>query len=151
MAYADYTYYTDTYLGNILEEEAFPRLALRASAFLDCCTQGRAAKHKDMEALKMACCAIAEQVQALDNANALARESLSKSLAKSSESDGGEVKSETVGAHSVTWQSGSESAVSAFEAVKALEAQLSAIALRYLAGTGLIYRGGRPLCTHLTQ
>ena len=34
MAYADYTYYSGTYMGTVSEED-FTRLAVRASAFLD--------------------------------------------------------------------------------------------------------------------
>lgn len=33
MAYADYQYYKNTYLGTAIQETDFPRLALRASSF----------------------------------------------------------------------------------------------------------------------
>ena len=45
MAYADYTYYTDTFLGTAVKESDFPRLALRASSYLDYYTMGKAAKN----------------------------------------------------------------------------------------------------------
>ena len=32
MAYADYAFYKDVYLGNVATEEEFPRIAERASA-----------------------------------------------------------------------------------------------------------------------
>ena len=35
MPYADYNYYTGTFLGDAIAEANFPRLALRASDFLD--------------------------------------------------------------------------------------------------------------------
>lgn len=41
MTYADYDYYSGTYLGTVSEED-FPRLAVRASSFLDYYTQNRA-------------------------------------------------------------------------------------------------------------
>ena len=34
MTYADYTYYTGTYMGAVSEND-FPRLVVRASSFLD--------------------------------------------------------------------------------------------------------------------
>ena len=73
MAYADYRYYITTYLGTAIQEADFPRLSLRASSFLDYYTQGRAARNDGLDALKMACCAIAEQYQAIDAAQALAQ------------------------------------------------------------------------------
>ena len=102
MAYVDYGYYTTTYLGTAIMASDFPRLSLRASSFLDYYTQGRAAQNKDLDAVKMACCAVAEQYQAIDTAQALAQKSLSAALSQ----DGGELKSQTVGSWSKTYQSG---------------------------------------------
>lgn len=136
MAYADYEYYTTTYLGTAIKEDDFPRLALRASSFLDYYTQGRAAKNSDLDALKMACCAVAEQYQYIDTAQALAQKSLSASL----ESDG-ELQSQTVGSWSKTYRSGGDSAQQALSSVQTAQAALGAIAQQYLAGTGLLYRG----------
>lgn len=139
MAYADYSYYTDTYFGAAIKEPDFPRLALRASAFLDYYTQGRAAKNPELEALKMACCALAEQYQTIETAQALAQKSLTYSM----ESKGAEVSSESVGSWSKSYRSGGESAASAAASLDSYRAALVNIALQYLAGTGLIYRGGR--------
>ena len=82
MVYADYTYYSDTYMGNVKEED-FPRLAVRASSFLDYYTQGRSAKNADLEALKMACCALVDQYQLIEQAQALSAKNLSASIAAS--------------------------------------------------------------------
>lgn len=139
MIYADYGFYTDSYLGTAISGEAFPRLALRASQFLDYYTQGRAAKHADMEALKMACCALAEQYQAIDQAEELAR----KSLTAGAQSAGAELQSESVSSHSRSFRSGGDSAKAAQEAARGARSELAEIARRYLAGTGLLYRGGR--------
>ena len=136
MAYADYEYYTDTYLGTAIKEDDFQRLSMRASSFLDYYTQGRAAQNSDLDALKMACCAVAEQYQYIDTAQALAQKSLSASL----ESDG-ELQSQTVGSWSKTYRSGGDSAQQALSSVQTAQATLGAIAQQYLAGTGLLYRG----------
>lgn len=64
MAYADYTHYTDEYLGNAIAEADFPRLALRASAQIDRLTYNRAATDTDnTTAIKNAMCAVAEEIQ----------------------------------------------------------------------------------------
>lgn len=136
MAYADYEYYTTTYLGTAIKEDDFPRLSLRASSFLDYYTQGRAAQNPELDALKMACCAVAEQYQYIDTAQALAQKSLSASL----ESDG-ELQSQTVGSWSKTYRSGGDSAQQALSSVQTAQAALGALAQQYLAGTGLLYRG----------
>lgn len=138
MAYADYEYYTTTYLGTAIKEDDFPRLSLRASSFLDYYTQGRAAKNADLDALKMACCAVAEQYQYIDTAQALAQKSLSASL-ESGES--GELQSQTVGSWSKTYRSGGDSAQQALSSIQTAQAALAAIMQQYLGTTGLLYRG----------
>lgn len=138
MAYADYEYYTTTYLGTAIKEDDFPRLSLRASSFLDYYTQGRAAKNADLDVLKMACCAVAEQYQYIDTAQALAQKSLSASL-ESGES--GELQSQTVGSWSKTYRSGGDSAQQALSSMQAAKASLASIVQQYLAGTSLLYRG----------
>lgn len=144
MAYANYEYYTSTYLGTAIKEDDFPRLSMRASSFLDYYTQGRAAQNADLDALKMACCAVAEQYQYVDTAQSLAQKSLTASL----ETDG-ELQSQTVGSWSKTYRSGGESAQQAAESAQTAEAMLASIAQRYLAGTGLLYRG-RCCCGHVS-
>lgn len=119
--YADYTYYTGTYHGNQIAESDFARLSLRSTSFIDYYTRGKATSA--MDAVKMACCALAEQYQIIEK------------VKQSTLTAGGEVQSQTVGAYSVTYKSGSESS-------EALQADLTKIAQMYLAGTGLLYRGG---------
>lgn len=138
MAYADYEYYTNTYLGTAIQDADFPHLALRASAFLDYYTQGRAAKNADLDALKMACCAIAEQYQTIDTAKALAQKALTSSLESG---EAGELQSQSVGSWSKTYRSGGESAQKAATAAQSAKALLAATAQEYLAGTGLLSRG----------
>ncbi len=136
MAYANYEYYTSTYLGTAIKEDDFPRLSMRASSFLDYYTQGRAAQNVDLDALKMACCAVAEQYQYVDTAQSLAQKSLTASL----EADG-ELQSQTVGSWSKTYRSGGETAQQAATAAQTAQVSLAATARQYLAGTGLLYRG----------
>ena len=141
MAYADFEYYANTYLGTAIEYNDFSRLSLRASAFLDYYTQGRAAKNAELDALKMCCCAIAEQYQYIDTAKALAQKSITSSL-----ENNGELQSQTVGSWSKTYRSGGDSAQQALSSVQAAQSALTAIAQQYLAGTGLLYRGRGCCC-----
>lgn len=163
MVYADYEYYTKKYLGTSISEKDFPRLALRASSFLDYYTRGLAQKVQSaaeklwkygeaiygvskynseptqLTALKMACCAIAEQYQTIETAQALAQKSLTYSMT----SDGAEMSSESVGSWSRSYRSGGESAASASASIENYKQTLAEIAKQYLTGTGLLYRGGR--------
>lgn len=144
MAYANYEYYTSTYLGTAIKEDDFPRLSMRASSFLDYYTQGRAAQNADLDALKMACCAVAEQYQYVDTAQSLVQKSLTASL----ETDG-ELQSQTVGSWSKTYRSGGETAQQAATAAQTAQVSLAAAARQYLAGTGLLYRGRGCSCGYV--
>ena len=146
MAYADYTYYTDTYLGTAVKESDFPRLALRASSYLDYYTMGKAAKNAGLDALKMACCALAEQIQTIEAAQALAQ----RAVSASPESGGaGELQSQSVGSWSKTYRSGGDSAQQALSSAQAAQASLTAIAQQYLGTTGLLYRGRGCSCGYV--
>lgn len=134
MSYADYEYYSTKYLGNALTKAEFPRLALRASSFLDYYTMGKAAKAADLDAVKMACCAIAEQYKLVDTAQLAANKAMDNA-------DAAGLKSQTVGGWSQTYQSGAESAKEALSAYEYAKEQLIKIAQQYLVGTGLLYRG----------
>ena len=126
--YADFTYYTGTYLGNEIVSADFPRLALRASAVIDRVTFNRAAEVITLgtdldliDLIKMATCAVAEQQQA------------NEILAINNSGNVG-IKSESVGAHSVTYIENSNLLLSDDERLK------NAAAV-YLGQTGLMYRG----------
>ena len=133
MVYADYTYYSGTYMGAVSEED-FPRLAVRASSFLDYYTRNKAADNADLDAVKMCCCAEAAQALAV------------KTLANAAANDA-EVKSETVGSYSRTLATGGESALSALNATDGAKKLLAETCMEYLAHTGLLYRGGGCRCT----
>lgn len=136
MPYASYDFYRTAFLGRAVTQEDFPRLALRASAYLDSCTQGRAAGNAHLTAVQMACCALAECCQRIEAAQALAQAQLAPA---------GALRSETVGAWSRSYAGGAEAAA-ALQAGGAAQRDLAATARRYLAGTGLLYRGCGRCC-----
>ena len=136
MTYADYDYYSGTYLGSVSEED-FPRLAVRASSFLDYYTQNRAKDNADMDAVKMCCCALIDKYAVIEAAQALAMKNLANAAANDAE-----VKSETVGSYSRTLATGGESALSALNATDGAKKLLAETCMEYLAHTGLLYRGG---------
>ena len=116
--YADFTYYTNTYLGTAIASPDFARLALRASTYIDRLTFNRAASDTDnTDAIKMACCAVAEEIQ-------------------KSEADGGVdgIQSESIGQNSVTYTANSSKQLSA------PDKYMQAAAL-YLVSTGLMFPG----------
>lgn len=141
MTYADYTYYAGIYMGSVSEED-FPRLAVRASSFLDYYTQNRAKDNADMDAVKMCCCALVDKYAVIETAQALAMKNLASAAANDAE-----VKSETVGGYSRTLATGGESAAAALGATDNARKMLAETCTEYLAHTGLLYRGGGCRCT----
>lgn len=139
MTYADYTYYAGIYMGSVSEED-FPRLAVRASSFLDYYTQNRVKDNADLDAVKMCCCALIDQYALLD----AAQKAATKSLANAGDP---ETKSETVGSYSRTLTTGGEAAKSVIDAVSNSKQMLANLCNEYLAHTGLLYRGGGCKCT----
>lgn len=127
MVYADYNFYVTSFLGSSIREEDFPRLALRASQFIDYYTLGKSRNFPELEDIKMACCAIAEKYQIVE----MAQRSAVKRLHE-------DVKSESVGSYSVSYQTANEKA----QAVSNAQSEVAATARQYLVGTGLLYRGG---------
>lgn len=119
--YANFAYYTSTYLGDVIAEADFPRLALRASAFIDRVTFNTAGPVvtagtdlTKIDLIKMATCAVAEKIKSLNES-------------------GGVVQSERAGDWSVVYQHGSEK-VSERSVLKQAAAE-------YLWDTGLMYGG----------
>ena len=62
MAYADYDFYLNTYFGNAVSEEDFPRLSERASDYVRAATRGISdtVDGWQMDAVKKASCAVAD-------------------------------------------------------------------------------------------
>lgn len=122
-AYADYTYYTDEYLGSAIASGDFDALALQASAVIDQLTFDRAAPiitadtpAATVTKIKNAVCAVAEQLQT----NA------------ASGTDG--IASESEGNYSVTYTTDSAHQQTAYK-------KLYDAAGLWLGNTGLMFSG----------
>ena len=119
---ADYSFYTGDYYGKLLSAEEFPEYATRADAWLSELTFGRYSSpdlsESQLKAVKMAECAVADLCYELQT-EPVSDPSISK---------------ETVGSHSVTYQTEAEAAAG-------LAARIYDAAARYLMTTGLLYRG----------
>lgn len=136
MAYADFPYYQDFYLGNLIRDPTdFGRAAERASEYLDMVTFGRLLDGIPSELtarIKKCCCAVAEAIYHYQAYGA-----------GSTDSGGIGLKiSESIGAYSVSYASPTES-ISAFLSgdTSGLQDYLKSICMRYLGTTGLLYRG----------
>lgn len=141
MIYADYEYYVASYLGSVIPEDAFAAVAMRASRFLDYYTMNRAKDNADMEEVKMACCALAEEYHTIFTAQKLSQQAAEAT---------GEMQSQTVGSYSVTYRSAGDAAKTMAELSAQARGRLAAVAREYLAHTGLLYRGGGCGCTRRT-
>lgn len=138
MVYVTYDYYVGTYYGQTPESD-FNRLSVRASSYLDYITLGKAAKNSDLDAVKMACCALIDAYSGVEKA----REAASKSL---DAMQGSELQSQTVGSWSRTYRSGADTASGALSTAAEIEKGLYLVASRYLLTTGLLYRGRGCAC-----
>ncbi len=123
-AYADYTYYSTTYLGTAIASADFSRLALLASAVVDQITFNRAAAiitadtpEASVAAIQNATCAIAEEIQTQESSGNM---------------DG--VTSETTGSHSVSYGPSSRAMLSN-------EVKQKKAGYLFLASTGLMFPG----------
>jgi hypothetical protein len=123
MAYADYTYYSGTFLGTAIVSADFAALAFRASAVIDAITFARAepivtaaTETTVIAAIKNAMCAVAEELQRQDANNA----------------DG--IQSESQGQYSVSFAVNSSR-------MKTNQTKLEDAARLWLANTGLMFAG----------
>lgn len=135
MIYADFEYYRDIYGGTLVLEENYHGLSVRASAYLDYYTLGKAKNNADLEAVKMACCALVDKYSEIDTMALKARESAYDVVS-------GAKKSESVGSYSVTYQGADDLANFAKDYSEKLKSELPEVVRTYLMGTNLLYRGG---------
>jgi hypothetical protein len=126
MAYADYAFYTGTFIGIAIAEADFPRFAARASEIIDRLTFQRAAAiiEADTEttlitAIQMATCAVAEEYQKAEQ-----RES----------GEAGAITSEREGQYSVSYVQNEDANLSA-------DTRYSKAARLYLSHTKLMFAG----------
>ncbi len=117
--YIDYEFYQNTYGGSAIALADFQALAIRASHEIDRLTFERAADYIDdadyTEPIKLATCAVADAIQDINTRM-------------------GQIQSEKVGPYSVTYTPTPTDSLST-------DARMSLAAKRYLARTGLMYRG----------
>lgn len=71
MAYADYEFYTTSYFGSVVPETDFPRLAERASEFIDLMTSDRLVDglptdKRSQKRIKKAVCSLAEKMYQIE-------------------------------------------------------------------------------------
>ena len=74
MVYADYSYYCSSGYSAVSEAD-FPRLAAKASAYLDKLTHGRAAEHADDERLKRCCCEMVDTLTLTADSGGMVKQS----------------------------------------------------------------------------
>ena len=134
MAYADFPYYQDFFIGTMITDTGmFRQLSERASDYLDMITFGRLCENFPVEyetLVKKCCCAIAEAIYLF--------------LRDYLNSDGAEKHKtqETIGAYSVSYASISDTVSALLNGENSgLQDYLYSIAMRYLGRTGLLYRG----------
>lgn len=120
MAYVDYTFYTGTYGGTTISEEAFRKYENKGRLQINRYTFNRVANAVSAdpafvvpEEIRLAQCAIMDFVYSCDM------------------NDGLQVKSETVSSHTVT-----------YTGHKTFEQEIKDIIRTYLGGTPWTYRGG---------
>lgn len=129
MPYADFAYYTGTYLGTALSEQEFPACARKASILIDDLTFGRTGKlsaSQIPDAVRDAACSAAE----------IYAEYLAKKNAALKATKSGTVKSESNDGFSVSYAD-----YNAEQARISTESEMSEEITIYLAKTGLMFRG----------
>lgn len=115
-SYADSTYYTDTYKGAVIDTASFDLYARKATQKIKLHTFGRVSEDNMPEEVKMCCCELAELIY------------------KHEKEDNGNVSSEKVGEHSVSY-------VDKQKIEEVLRGKCTEIIQNWLAMTGLLYRG----------
>ena len=117
MAYTDFEFYATTYHGNVVPESDFPRIADRASDFLDVVTFGRLvdglpSDERAATKVQKAVCAVAEELYKLELADkqALSAAAGGTSSSGSSGATSGVITSRSAGSESISYASPSEMA-----------------------------------------
>lgn len=117
MAYTDFEFYATTYHGNVVPEADFPRIADRASDFLDVITFDRLADglpsdERAATKVQKAVCAVAEKLYELELADkqALSAAAGSTSSSGSGGATSGVITSRSAGSESISYASPSEMA-----------------------------------------
>lgn len=139
MSYADFPYYQDFYLGNLIRDPTeFGRAAARASEYMDAVTFYRLQEcipEEYADRVRKCCCALADAVYTYQAYGA------GKTNPDGSAGTGTKT-SESISKYSVSYASPTES-ISALlsSSTSGLQDYLKSICIRYLGMTGLLYRG----------
>ena len=124
MAYADYDFYKEVYLGNVISKDDFPRLAERASDYIYAITKGLVDRvtGRNFEFVQKAMCAVAEVLldESIMTASAFSGEQL--------------VSSESVGSWSRSYSAGGISAAQ----VENIESRKREAILLYLSNIPML-------------
>ena len=136
MAYADFPYYQDFYLGNLIRDPTdFGRAAERASEYLDMATFGRLLDEipPELDArVKKCCCALADAIYQYQ----------AYGVGSTGSGGIGLKTSESIGTYSVSYANPTESISALLDGdASGLQDYLKSICMRYLGTTGLLYRG----------
>ena len=117
MAYADFEFYATTYHGNVVPEADFPRIADRASDFLDVITfdrlvDGLPSDERAATKVQKAVCAVSDKLYELELAEkqALSAAAGSASSSGSGGATSGVITSRSAGSESISYASPSEMA-----------------------------------------
>lgn len=134
MAYADFGYYQDFFVGRIIKDlETFRTLAERASEYIDMVTFSRLADEnvlsRNKQPVRKCTCAIAEAYYLYDTVFTNALDG----------SGTGAKTSESIGQYSVSWANPLDSLESLTGGN--FPQYLRKICIKYLGCTGLMYRG----------
>lgn len=123
MAYADYEFYTTSYFGSVVPEADFPRLAERASDFVDTMTfdrlvDGLPTNERSQKRIKKAVCSLAElmyQIELAENNATNAAASGASTTIGSGGSTTGVVTSVSSGSESISYATPQQIGASAKE------------------------------------
>lgn len=124
MAYADYEFYTTSYFGSVVPETDFPRLAERASDFVDTMTfdrlvDGLPKNERSQKRIKKAVCSLAELMYQIELAEKNAISQASASEASTTIGSGGSttgvVTSVSSGSESISYATPQQKASGAKE------------------------------------
>lgn len=122
MAYVDYDFYTTSYFGNVVPQSDFPRVAERASDFVDTMTFDRLAgglpsDERSQKRIKKAVCALADKIYELDLAekNSVAAAGGNTTTVGASGSTTGIITSVSSGSESISYATPQQIGASAKE------------------------------------
>ena len=122
MAYADYEFYTTSYFGSVVPETDFPRLAEKASDFIDTMTfnrlvDGLPTNERSQKRIKKTVCSLAELMYQIELAekNAINQASASATDANAGGKSTGIVTSVSSGSESISYATPQQIGASAKE------------------------------------